>query len=322
VGNAGPRDATIVVTGATGQIGYEAVRQLAPHGKVVGLTRGDLDLSDPAAIREAMRRLRPRVIVNAAAYTAVDLAETERGFATAINAVAPGILAEEARRLGAVLVHFSTDYVFDGRKGSPYVETDRPNPLSVYGATKLAGEQAIQGVGGTHVILRTSWVYGARGTNFVRTIMRLAREREELRVVNDQIGAPTWSRTIASIIGDILGHELERGSELSAGLSGLYHLSAAGETSWFDFARCILEKDPRRQEQKCQRITPVSSDEFAAAAKKPVARRPAYSVLDNAAFATRFRRSLADWRQPLDSVLAQMREDAANAGLGGAPSPD
>jgi dTDP-4-dehydrorhamnose reductase len=310
VGQAGRHNETIVVTGAKGQIGYDLARQLASHGKVVGLTRADLDLADPAAIREAMRRLRPRVIVNAAAYTAVDRAETERELATAINADAPRILAEEARRLGALLVHYSTDYVFDGRKRSPYVETDPTNPKSVYGATKLAGEQAVQTAGGSYVILRTSWVYGARGTNFLRTMLRLAREREELRVVTDQVGAPTWSRSIASMTVEIIGQELGRGDEFGEGLAGLFHLSAAGQTTWYDFARCILEKDPHREEQKCRRIVPISSEEFAAEAKRPIAKRPAYSVLDNAAFRHRFRLSLGDWREQLDLVLAELSESA------------
>ena len=304
-------DATIVVTGAAGQIGYEAVRELEPLGKVVGLTRADLDLTDGAAIRDTMRRLRPRVIVNAAAYTAVDRAETEREVASVINADAPGILAEEAQRLGGLLVHYSTDYVFDGHKRSPYVESDPTNPLSVYGATKLAGEQAIQAVGGIYVILRTSWVYGARGTNFVRTMLRLAREREELRVVNDQVGAPTWSRSIASMTADIVGYELARGDEFGDGVAGLYHVSAAGETTWYDFARYILERDPRRDEQTCRRIIAISSDEFSAGSRQPVAKRPAYSVLDNARIRGWLRMSLVDWREPLDSVLPELCEGAA-----------
>lgn len=296
------RDDTIVVTGATGQIGYEAVRELAPLGKVVGLRRADLDLANPAAIRETMRTLRPRVIVNAAGYTAVDRAESERALCAAINADAPAVLAGEARRLGALLVHYSTDYVFDGSKGAPYTETDPPAPLNVYGATKLAGEQAIQAAGGAYVILRTSWVYGVRGTNFLRTMLRLARERTELRVVNDQVGAPTWSRSIASTTADIVGDELGRGKELGAGLSGLYHLAAAGSTTWYEFARCILEGDPRRDEQVCRAVIPISTADYAAKAQ-----RPAYSVLDCTAVGDRFRLSLTGWREQLTAVLADLR---------------
>jgi dTDP-4-dehydrorhamnose reductase len=293
---------TIVVTGATGQIGYEAMRELAPLGKVVALTRAELDLTNAAAIRETIRTLRPRVIVNAAGYTAVDRAESERDLAVAINTDAPAVLADEARRLGALLVHYSTDYVFDGTKGAPYTESDAPAPLNVYGATKLAGEQAIQALGGAYVILRTSWVFGARGTNFLRTMLRLARERTELRVVNDQVGAPTWSRWVASMTADIVDFELRRGKEFGAGLSGLYHLAAAGSTTWYEFARCILEGDPRREEQVCRAVIPISTAQYPTAA-----RRPAYSVLDCTAFDDRFRLSLSDWREQLTSVLSELR---------------
>jgi dTDP-4-dehydrorhamnose reductase len=303
VANPVRRDETILVTGATGQIGYEAVRELTPLGNVVALTRADLDLTYPAAIRDTVRTLRPRVIVNAAAYTAVDRAESDRELCATINAEAPAVLAEEARRLGALLVHYSTDYVFDGSKRSPYAETDPPAPLGVYGATKLAGEQAIQVCGGAYLILRTSWVYGARGTNFLRTMLRLARERTELRVVNDQVGAPTWSRSIATMTATIVGNELSRGEEFAIGLSGLYHVTAAGSTTWYEFARCILEGDPRREEQICRAITPISSEEFRAPAQ-----RPKYSVLDCTAFGDRFGRALPGWRDQLASVLAELRE--------------
>jgi dTDP-4-dehydrorhamnose reductase len=286
----------IVVTGATGQIGYEAVRELAPLGNVVGLTRADLDLANPAAIRETIRTLRPRIIVNAAAYTAVDRAEAERELCGAVNADAAAVLAEEARRLGALLVHYSTDYVFDGSKRSPYTEKDPPAPLSAYGATKLAGEQAIQAVGGSYVILRTSWVYGARGTNFLRTMLRLARERSELRVVNDQVGAPTWSRSIAAATARLL---LEVGND---GAADVYHMTALGSTTWYDFARHILEGDPQREEQVCRTIIPISTAEFGAPA-----RRPLYSVLDCAAIRDGFGLTLPDWRQQLGLVLDELR---------------
>ena len=300
-------DDTIVVTGATGQIGYEAVRELAPLGKVVGLTRADLDLASPAAIRDAIRSLRPRVIVNAAAYTGVDRAESERELCAAINAAAPAVLAEEAQRVRALLVHYSTDYVFDGSKGAPYTETDRPAPLNVYGATKLAGEQAIQASGAAYVILRTSWVYGARGTNFLRTMLRLARERTELHVVNDQVGTPTWSRSIASTTADIVEYELSRGEDFAAGLSNLYHLAAAGSTTRYQFALCILAGDPRRHEQICRAVIPVSTAEHPTAA-----RRPPYSVLDCTAFGNRYRQSLMGWRSQLERVLEELRHQGAD----------
>jgi dTDP-4-dehydrorhamnose reductase len=290
-------DDPIVVTGATGQIGHEVVRELAPLGRVVGLTRAELDLARPAAIRKTIRTLRPRVIVNAAAYTAVDRAESEPELAGVINADAPAVLAEEARRLGALLVHYSTDYVFDGAKGAPYTEKDAPAPLNVYGATKLAGDQAIQAAGGAFVILRTSWVYGARGTNFLRTMLRLARERPELRVVNDQVGAPTSSRAIAEATARLVW---QTGGELAA---GIYHLTAGGSTTWYDFARRILENDPQRDEQVCRDIIPISTAEF-----KALAKRPPYSVLDCAAIRDEFGLALPDWREQLALVLSDLQQ--------------
>jgi dTDP-4-dehydrorhamnose reductase len=288
------RDDTIVVTGATGQIGYELVRELAPLGKVVGLTRTDLDLGDPVAIRETIRQLRPRIVVNAAAYTAVDRAESERELAAAINADAPAVLAEEARRVSALLVHYSTDYVFDGSKGAPYTESDAPAPLSWYGETKLRGERAVQAGGGSYVILRTSWVYGLRGSNFLRTMLRLARQRTELRVVNDQVGAPTWSRSIAEATAVLLRQVLR--SDNAPSLSEVYHLTAGGRTTWYDFARGILASDPRRDE-----VIPISSKEFNAPAE-----RPRYSVLDCTAIRERFGLALPDWREQLARVLAEL----------------
>ena len=196
----------ILVTGRNGQVGFELQRNLAGRGQVVAVGRDEMDLSDPDAIRRVVREAKPDLIVNAAAYTAVDQAESEPELALAINGVAPGILAEEAKRLGVALIHYSTDYVFDGSKAAPYTEEDEPRPINVYGRTKLAGERAIQAVDVPHLILRTSWVYSARGKNFLLTILRLAREREELSIVDDQIGAPTWSRAIAMATGGILAH--------------------------------------------------------------------------------------------------------------------
>ena len=202
----------VLITGANGQVGWELQRALAPLGEVVALGHAQLDLANPDAIRQALRHTAPDLIVNAAAYTAVDRAEEEPTLAQAVNGDAPGILAEEALRLHAALVHYSTDYVFDGSKGAPYEEIDATNPRSVYGATKLAGEKAISAVDCAHLILRTSWVYGARGKNFLLTMQRLARERDELRVVDDQIGAPTWSRMLAEATGLILGQCLHKGT--------------------------------------------------------------------------------------------------------------
>lgn len=221
----------ILLSGRNGQVGWELERTLASLGDVTAVDRARFDLADPDRIRAFVRELKPDLLVNAAAYTAVDKAESETELATVINGSAPGLLAEECKRLGALLVHYSTDYVFDGTNPAPYVENDPPKPINAYGRSKLAGEQAIQAVGGRHLIFRTSWVYGLRGGNFLLTMQRLARERDELFVVNDQIGAPTWSRMIAEASALIIA---------SGRANGLYHLSASGHTSWHDFAERIL----------------------------------------------------------------------------------
>ena len=287
----------VLITGANGQVGWELQRSLAPLGEVLALGHAQLDLANADAIRQALRHAAPDLIVNAAAYTAVDRAEQEPELAQAVNGDAPGIMAEEAQRLNAALVHFSTDYVFDGSKGAPYEEIDAPNPQSVYGATKLAGEKAISAVNGAHLILRTSWVYGARGKNFLLTMQRLTRERDELRVVDDQIGAPTWSRMLAEATGLILGQCLHKGNvaERLHEKSGLYHLSAAGQTSWFGFASAIVQ-----HAEKAPRMTPIPTSDY----PLPAA-RPAYSVLANDKIARNFSIRLPDWHQSLGQCLAQ-----------------
>jgi dTDP-4-dehydrorhamnose reductase len=220
----------ILLTGATGQVGWELRKTLAPLGEVKAFDRYGLDLADAPQLAASVRALLPELIVNAAAYTAVDKAEAERDAAFAVNAMAPRVLAEEAKRIGAMLVHYSTDYVFDGEKPGPYVEDDATHPINVYGESKLAGEQAIAKAGCRHLILRTSWVYGPRGKNFFLTMRRLGKERPELRVVDDQVGAPTSSLAIAHATSQLL----EKGTE------GLYHMTAAGHTTWCGFARAIL----------------------------------------------------------------------------------
>jgi len=238
-----------------------------------------------------VREAKPQIIVNAAAYTAVDHAESEPELAMQINGIAPGILADEAKRLGALLVHYSTDYVFDGEKTTPYVEDDPPNPLNVYGRTKLAGERAIQAAGGRHLILRTSWVYGARGKNFLLTILRLAGERKELRVVNDQRGAPTSCRAIADATAKVL-----RGMDGVAGCDGIFHLSAAGDATWSDFAAAIIARAGL-----ATRIVPIVSAEY-----PTVARRPRNSLLDNSKVRAKFAVSLPDWRAEFDLVAVEL----------------
>jgi dTDP-4-dehydrorhamnose reductase len=303
----------ILLTGKNGQVGQDLQRFLPRLGEVVALDRQQLDLSRFDEIRRVIRQMRPALIVNAAAYTAVDLAEKERSLAQAINAEAPAIMAEEARRIGAALVHYSTDYVFDGSLNSPYQETDPTNPINVYGKTKLAGEQAIRDSCVHHLIFRTAWLYSTRGKNFLLTVLRLATEREELRIVTDQIGAPTWSREIASATAEVLRNFFDRTGNVSAWaeLSGTYHMTAGGETSWFEFAKAILEEakkqatSPPRWFAEATRgkpllsrvVTPITTAEY-----PTPARRPAYSVLSNIHTVRTFGIELADWRTQLHRV--------------------
>ena len=273
----------ILLTGRTGQVGWELERSLSPHGQVFAFDHASLDLADPDQIVARVREVKPGLIVNAAAYTAVDRAESEPQLTMQINGAAPGILAEEAKRLGALLVHYSTDYVFDGAKPAPYLETDSPNPINVYGRSKLEGERAIQASGCRHLILRTSWIYGMRGNNFLLTILRLAREHPELRVVDDQIGAPTWCRDLATATAQLA-------NETAAGKAeGLYHLTAAGATSWCGFAREIL-----RVSGSHTPIRAISAREYAAPAK-----RPANSLLSSATIAARWKLRLPEWQNSL-----------------------
>ena len=279
----------ILLLGRNGQVGWELERALAPLGEVKAFDRAGLDLADAPRLAAAVRALQPEVIVNAAAYTAVDKAESERDAAFAVNAAGPRVLAEEAKRIGALLVHYSTDYVFDGAKGSPYVEDDTPNPINVYGASKLAGEEAIRKAGCRHLVLRTSWVYGPRGRNFMLTMLRLARERPELRVVDDQVGAPTSSGVIARATPAILERAMR-----SPGLGGLYHLAAGGETSWCGFARAIFA-----QARIATPVVPIRTEDY-----PTPARRPKNSRLDCSRLRDTFGVTLAPWGEGLAEALA------------------
>jgi dTDP-4-dehydrorhamnose reductase len=291
---------TILLTGANGQVGWELQRTLSTLGTVVAPGRDAMDLSRPDSIKDVVHRVKPDLIVNPAAYTAVDKAETDQALAYAINAEAPKILATEAESLGITLVHFSTDYVFDGTKSSAYLETDATNALGVYAASKRAGEQAVEGASAVHLILRTSWVYGLRGKNFLLTMQRLAREREELRVVNDQFGAPTWSRTIAEATAQILAMWMSPGTseENRRRLSGIYHLSCAGKTTWHDFAASIMAS-MRAAGDQTARLKPITTAEY-----PTPARRPANSVLSNQKLRQRFGILMPAWDEALRLCLA------------------
>lgn len=308
--------APVLVIGATGQIGHEAVRALGWLGPVAAPDRGALDLESETSIRAAVRRVTPAVVVNAAGYTAVDAAERDAARCARLNADAPAILAAECRRVGAILVHLSTDYVFDGAKGAPYVETDEPHPLGVYGETKLVGERAVQAAGGAYLVVRTSWVYAARGHNFALTVLRLAHERTTLAVVNDQVGAPTSASAVADGISRVLRRLFDTPDPRAAAESaaGVYHMTAAGSTTWYEFARVILADDPRAADQRCRAIEPISTAEYPAAA-----RRPAYSVLDNGKLAARWGVVLSDWRRQWGGVAGELRR-ASGARVEGNPA--
>jgi dTDP-4-dehydrorhamnose reductase len=273
----------VLLTGGTGQVGGALKEALAPLGAVLAPRRNGMDLARPDSILRVVRSFRPELIVNAGAFTAVDLAESQPGIAAKVNAEAPAVLAGEAKRLDAAIVQLSTDYVFDGAKSAPYVETDAPAPLNVYGRTKLEGEKAVAASGARHLILRTSWVYAAQGRNFLNTILRLAAEREELRVVDDQRGAPTSATQLASSLAEILNSDWE---------SGLFHMSCSGETTWYRFAQAILA---RRPPQPMPALVPITSSEHAASA-----RRPANSLLDNAKLFSTFGIRLPSWEDALD----------------------
>jgi dTDP-4-dehydrorhamnose reductase len=286
---------TVLVIGKEGQVGFELTKVLAGE-RLVACGRSEIDLSDPDAVRRVVRRLAPRVIINAAAYTAVDQAESQAETAMQINGVAPGVLAEEAKRCAALLVHYSTDYVFDGEKREPYVEHDPPNPINAYGRTKLEGERAIAAIGGRNFVLRTSWVYAARGRNFVRTMLRLASLRPSLRIVADQVGAPTWARDIAKATATLLSLPADRLQP------GLYHLCAQGCASWHEFASAIF----RSPELHRLGIHPPNLEAISSEQYPTPARRPKNSRLNCNRIAALGVR-LPDWRESLEACLQEVQ---------------
>ncbi len=281
----------ILLTGANGQVGWELQRSLSSLGEVIALDSQALNLADAAALRDKVREIAPQMIVNAAAYTAVDKAESDVERARAVNATAPGILAEAAAQSGALLVHYSTDYVFDGSGTAPWREDNACGPLNVYGETKLAGELLIQAAGCRHLIFRTSWVYGARGSNFLLTMRRLMRERPELKIVADQIGAPTWCRDLAEATALIVSR-LACDKQASAPW-GVYHMSNAGETSWHGFAKAIQMLDADAMSASA-RLIPIPGSDYPTPAKRPLNSR-----LDHAKLESVFGLKLQHWQTAL-----------------------
>jgi dTDP-4-dehydrorhamnose reductase len=309
-------DLKIVIVGRNGQVAWEANRQFEGLGQVICAGRPEFDLTDIDAMRAEIRRIKPSILINAAAYTAVDVAESEPEAAMKINSEAPAAMAEEAKRLGALFITYSTDYVFDGKSASSYRETDPAAPLNVYGASKLSGERAVAAVGGNHLIFRTSWVYGVRGKNFLNTILKLAAERPELRVVDDQVGAPTWSRELANATRKIIEQLIAESSSAKISIGealgdrrGIYHMTAAGSVSWYEFATAIVEEVRKRGLSKgnLAKIIPIASSQY----PMPAA-RPHNSRLCNQKLSNVFSVTLPPWRESLAAVMDELTNELLN----------
>jgi dTDP-4-dehydrorhamnose reductase len=296
----------ILIVGNAGQLGRELEKILLGFGPIVGVDRESVDLADDGQTRELVQRAAPDIILNAAAYTAVDRAETERDLAYAINEQAPRVLAEEAFRRNALFVHYSTDYIFDGGKttprSTPWIETDAPNPLNIYGASKLAGEQAVENIGGKFLIFRTSWVYGPHGNNFLLTMLRLARERDRLSIVDDQIGGPTTSIELAHATHLIVTGILAGRFGAPQDWTGLYHMTCGGSVSWFGFAQAIFARAAELLAVKPPTLTPIATKDY----PTPAA-RPRYSVLSNAKLQARFGMELSPWESALEETIRALR---------------
>ena len=289
----------ILQIGTKGQLGWELLRTCAPLGEVIALDYPDVDLSDSKSLHELVRSVKPDIIINAAAYTNVDRAESEPELARAINATGPGVLAEEAKKINAVLVHYSTDYVFDGTKGSPYIETDQPNPLNIYGQTKLEGEQAIAASGCVNLVLRTSWVYSMRQGGFVTKVLQWARTQEVMRVVDDQISGPTSARLLAEISALLLAKTERNVVDWLKEKSGIYHVAGDGACSRYAWAEKILELDPQKEEQIVKKLDRASSSEFSVPADRPM-----ISVLKNDKLKNTFGLCLPPWELGLRLTMS------------------
>jgi len=292
----------ILIVGSQGQVGHELQRSFAGTGELLCYDLHNVNIADEQQVRSMIRDTEPDLILNAAAYTAVDRAESEAEIAMAINATAPRVLAEEAARRNALLVHYSTDYVFDGTKREPWLESDPANPLNVYGITKLAGEHAVHQVGGKYLIFRTSWVYGPHGNNFLFTMLRLGKERDKLTIVDDQIGAPTTSIELADVTRSIVERVLSGRCGPPQAWAGLYHVTCAGSTSWYGFAREIFAKTAALTQGKVPVLTPISTPDYPTPAKRPL-----YSVLSNAKLKETFGIELPDWESALAATVLQLK---------------
>jgi len=290
----------LVVLGKNGQLGWELQRALAPLGEITALDFPEIDLLQANRLCQQLRDLQPEVILNATAYTAVDRAESEADIALEINGIAPGKLAETAANLGAVFIHYSTDYVFDGQKGSSYLESDPPNPLSVYGRSKLAGEQAVAEAGGAYLVLRTSWVYSLRRDSFVAKVLSWARQNQTLRIVSDQVSNPTWARMLAETTALLLAKGSPDIYDWIHSRRGLYHLAGSGCASRYEWAQAILRYDPRRAEQTVREIQPARTEEFPTPAQRPL-----YSCLNCDAFSRQFGLQLPAWEAALQLAMEQ-----------------
>ena len=291
----------LLLFGKNGQVGWELHRTLIVLGDLIAIDYPEVDFSRPEILHEIIRHIKPDIIINASAYTAVDRAEEEQELAYRVNTVAPRMMAEAAKMNQAVLIHFSTDYVYDGEKGAPYTEEDTPNPINVYGATKLEGDRAIQDLNGNYLILRTSWVYSLRRDSFVTKVLKWARTNSELRVVTDQIGSPTWARSLAETVALLIAKGGKDPIPMIAGRAGVYHLAGNGGTSRFEWAQAILENDLHKEEQTVQRMVATTSDEFPTPAKRPL-----YTALNCNRFERAFDLRLPDWKTSLLLAMGEI----------------
>lgn len=287
----------ILLIGKNGQLGWELQRTLATLGEVIAFDYPEIDLGKPNRLRDMISSNAPQLIINAAAYTNVDKAESEPKLARAVNAIAPGVIAQEAKRINAALIHYSTDYVFDGTKGAAYVEEDKPNPLNVYGRTKLEGEEYVQDVGGAYLIFRTSWVYSLRQGGFVAKVLQWARQQEIMRIVDDQIANPTWARMLAEATSQVVAQGRFEQIEFIKENAGLYHLAGGGAASRYDWARAIVEMDPNKQEQVVKQIVKTNSNEFQTPAIRPNDTRLSMGLVHSV-----FNIYINDWKDQLRNL--------------------